>query len=200
MEEERAGVPAARRASCVVLMLGPPATGKRTVGGRLAGLLGGVLVDNALVNRPLLELLQWDGVAPLPEGFWDRVAPVRDAVMRTIEDFGPPTTSYVFTNVIEEGPGAAAAVDRIRSLADRRGALFLPVLLRCDIDVQVGRIATPDRIALRKGADPEGYRRYTLEVPLHEPPDAVRIDTTSTPPAEHAERLLALLRARGLDA
>jgi len=66
--------------------------------------------------------------------------------------------------------------------------------------VQVGRIANPDRIALRKGADPEGYRRFTLEVPLHEPEDAVRIDTTSTPPEEHAAGLLALLRSRGLRA
>lgn len=198
MEEERAGVPAARRASCVVLMLGPPATGKRTVGGRLAGLLGGVLVDNALVNRPLLELLQWDGVAPLPEGFWDRVAPVRDAVMRTIEDLAPRTTGYAFTNVVEEGPEAAAAVDRLRGLARRRGALFLPVMLHCDIDVQVARIANPDRVALQKGADPEGYRRFTPEVPLHEPADAVHLDTTSTPPAENAARLLTALQERGL--
>jgi hypothetical protein len=68
VEDGSAPVPAVGSAAdtCTVFMLGYPATGKRTVGGELAGLVHGVLVDNASVNRPVLELLQWDGVRPLP--------------------------------------------------------------------------------------------------------------------------------------
>lgn len=186
--------------AAVVFMLGYPGTGKRTVGGRVAALLGGVLVDNALVNRPVLEVLQWDGVSPLPAGTWDRVAPIRDAVLGTIEDLTPPTTSFVFTNVLEDEPGAAPAYERIRSLAVRRGSVFLAVVVECDVDVQVSRIDTPDRVALRKGSDPEGYRGHRLATRLFQPPaeDLFTVDTTTTTPEPNAARIVTELRERGL--
>ncbi|NAZ74321.1 hypothetical protein GTQ99_02625 [Kineococcus sp. T13] len=185
--------------TCVVFMLGYPGTGKRTVGGQLAQQLGGVLVDNALINRPLLELFQWDGVALLPPAIWDYVVPIRDAVLRTIEDLAPPTNSYVFTNVIEDGPTAAATYDTLRSLAHRRGSLFLAVMLSCEIEEQVSRIDNPDRVALRKGCDPEGYRAYTLTTPLYQPPptEVLHLDTTQTAPADNARRVLDELHSRG---
>ncbi|MBC3763561.1 hypothetical protein ACUN7V_16175 [Quadrisphaera oryzae] len=186
--------------AAVVFMLGYPGTGKRTVGGHVAAQLGGVLVDNALINRPVLEVLQWDGVAPLPPGIWDRVVPVRDAVLGTIEDLAPPTTSFVVTNVLEDEPAAAGAYERIRSLARRRGSLFLAVMTECDVDVQVSRIDTPDRVALRKGSDPEGYRRHRLATRLFQPPaeEVLTIDTTTTTPAASAARVVDELRSRGL--
>lgn len=185
--------------TCVVFMLGYPGMGKRTLGGQLAQQLDGILVDNALINRPLLELFQWDGVALLPPAIWDYVLPIRDAVLRTIEDLAPPTNSYVFTNVIEDGPGAAVEYQTLRSLAHRRGSLFLAVMLTCEIEEQVSRIDNPDRVALRKGSDPEGYRGYTLTTPLYQPPPAevVHLDTTQTAPADNARRILDELHERG---
>lgn len=185
--------------TCVVFMLGYPGMGKRTVGGHLAKLIDGVLVDNALINRPVLELFRWDGVEPLPPGVWDYVAPIRKAVLRAIEELAPPSNSYVFTNVIEETSSAADEYDVLRSLARRRGSLFLSVLLTCDLDIQVSRINNPDRVALRKGSDPEGYRGYTLATRLYQPPSAevIHVDTSETPPAENARIILNELRDRG---
>lgn len=158
-----------------------------------------MLVDNALINRPLLELFRWDGVELLPSAIWDYVVPIRDAVVRTIEDLAPASNSYVFTKVIEDGPNAAEDHEVLRSLARRRGSLFLSVMLTCDIDVQVSRIDNPDRVALRKGSDPEGYRGYTLNTLLYQPPPAevLHIDTTQTAPADNARRILVELRDRG---
>lgn len=186
-------------ATCVVYLLGYPGTGKRTVGGHLAALVDGVLVDNALMNRPLLELFRWDGIQPLPPQIWEYAVPIRDAVLDTIEDLAPSTNSYVFTNVIEEGPTASAAYERVRSVAVRRGSLFLAVMLTCDIDVQVGRIANPDRVALRKGSDPEGYRGHRLSTRLFQPPatEVLHVDTTHTPAADNAALIRAELIARG---
>jgi hypothetical protein len=183
----------------MVFMLGYPGMGKRTIGSHLATLLDGVLVDNALINRPLLELFRWDGVAPLPPEIWERVIPIRDAVLGTIEDLAPASNSYVFTNVIVAGPTAADAYDRIRSLARRRGSLFLAVMLTCDIDEQVSRIDNPDRVALRKGSDPEGYRGHRLTTRLYEPPpeEVIHLDTTTVPAIENAERIHRTLRDRG---
>jgi hypothetical protein len=186
-------------ATCVVFMLGYPGMGKRTVGGHLAKLIDGVLVDNALINRPVLELFRWDGVSPLPPSVWEYVAPIRHAVFRTIEELAPLSNSYVFTNVIEDTPTAADEYDVLRALAHRRGSLFLSVMLTCDLDIQVSRIDNPDRVALRKGSDPEGYRGYTLATSLYQPPltEVIYIDTSETPPAENARLILNALRDRG---
>ena len=116
-----------------------------------------------------------------------------------IEDLAPATNSYVFTNVLEDGPGAAEEYDQLRCLAARRGSLFLAVMLTCDIDVQVSRIANADRVALRKGSDPEGYRGHRLSTDLFQPPadEVIHLDTTEATPADNAQRIHQALRERG---
>jgi len=186
--------------TCVVFMLGYPAVGKRTVGRHLADLLDGVLVDNQLIHHPLLALFRWDGKSPLPADIWERTDPIRDAVMTTIEDLAPTTNSYVFTNCLEDDDWAATQYDRLRSLAHRRGSLFLAVMLTCDIEEQVRRIDSPDRIALMKGSDPEGYRWHRQHVTLFQPPaeDVLELDTTLVEPARSAKRVYEALIDRGL--
>lgn len=186
--------------TCVVFVLGYPGVGKRTVGACLANLLDGVLVDNQLINRPLLELFRWDGKESIPMEIWDRVVPIREAVLGTIEDLAPKTNSYVFTNVLKDDPASAAHFDSVRSLAQRRGSLFLSVMLTCDIEVQVSRIANPDRIALRKGSDPEGYRWHRLNTKLFQPAphEVVHLDTTETAPVTSAQAIYSTLIERGL--
>lgn len=186
--------------TCVVFLLGYPGVGKRTVGSHLAELLDGVLVDNQLINIPLLTLFKWDGKSPIPTEIWDRVGPIREAVLGTIEDLAPKTNSYVFTNVLEDDEKDGGQYDRIRSLAHRRGSLFLSVMLDCDVDEQVRRIDTPDRIARLKGSDPEGYRRHRNHTKLYQPPaeEVVHIDTTQIDARHNAETIYETLLTRGL--
>jgi len=186
--------------TCLVFLLGYPGVGKRTVGSRLAEILDGVLVDNQLINIPLLTLFKWDGKSPIPKDIWDRVEPIREAVLGTIEDLAPKSNSYVFTNVLEDDEKDAGHYDRIRSLAHRRGSLFLSVMLDCDVDEQVRRIDNPDRIARLKGSDPEGYRRHRDRIELYQPPadEVVHIDTTEVGPRRNAERIYEMLLSRGL--
>ena len=186
----------------MVLMMGYPGMGKRTVGSHLVQQLDGVLVDSALINRPLLELFQWDGKEPIPTEIWQRVAPIRDAVLGTIEDLAPKTNNYVFTNVLEDDdPASPVWYADIRSLAHRRGSLFLPVMLTCDINIQVNRVDNPDRIALRKGSDPQGCRWHRLNMRLYQPPESevIHIDTTATAPEANAEQVFNELVQRGFD-
>jgi hypothetical protein len=185
--------------TCIVFMLGYPAMGKRTVGHHLATLLDGVLVDNQLLYRPLVALFRWDGKSAIPGEIWDRVSPIRDAVVRTIEELAPPSNSYVFTNCLPDRQESAEEFDQIRALADRRGSLFLSVMLTCDIDVQVSRIANEDRVALMKGSDPEGYRWHRLNTTLFQPPSDVvlYIDTTEVDPRTNAKAVYDALIERG---
>jgi hypothetical protein len=181
-------------------MLGYPGMGKRTIGSHVADLIDAVLVDNQLINRPLLELFRWDGKESIPMEIWERVLPIREAVFGTIEDLAPRSNSYVVTNVLTDDEESARHYDRVRSLAHRRGSLFLSVMLTCDIEVQVSRIDNPDRIALRKGSDPEGYRHHRIHTKLFQPPQAevLHLDTTETSPVVNAHTIVDSLTERGL--
>lgn len=182
-----------------MFLLGYPGVGKRTVGSHLADRLDGVLVDNQLIHIPLLTLFKWDGKFLLPKEIWQRVEPIREAVLGTIEDLAPKSNSYVFTNDLKDDEEGARQYDRIRSLAHRRGSLFLSVMVDCDIDEEVRRIANPDRVARLKGSDPEGYRRYRRDTTLFQPPpeEVVHIDTTTIGPRQNAETIYGILRRRG---
>jgi hypothetical protein len=188
--------------TAIVFLLGYPGMGKRTVGGALATLIDAVLLDNARIHGVLLEPFRWDGIAPLPPEIWDRVTPIRNALLGVIEDLAPASSNYVFTNALEDEESSAEHYDSIKSLVARRGSLLLAVQLDCDIDVQVSRIDNPDRIALRKGADPPGYRWHRQNVKLFEPPteDRFDIDTRNTSPQENAELIRAELVRRGFAA
>ena len=186
--------------TCVVFLLGYPGVGKRTVGAELAELLDAVLVDNQLINIPLLTLFKWDGKFAIPMEIWDRVVPIREAVLGTIEDLAPKSNSYVFTNVLQDDEEDAAHYERIRSLAHRRGSLFLAVVLDCDVEEQVSRIDNPDRIARMKGSDPEGYRWHRQATSLYEPPvaEVIHLDTTEVDARSNATRIYEALENRGL--
>ncbi len=190
-----------RHSSCMVLLLGYPGFGKRTVGTCLAGLLDGVLVDNQLINIPLLTLFRWDGKACIPVEIWERVKPIRAAVYGTIEDLVPVTTDFVFTNVLEDDENGATEYSTLRALAGRRGSMFLSVMLHCDEEEQVGRIDTPDRRARLKGSDPEGYRWHRRNITLFQPPpdEVIHLDTTETSPDASARAIYDALIARGLE-
>ena len=183
-----------------MFLLGYPGVGKRTVGSHLSDLLDGVLVDNSLLSIPLLTLFKWDGKFPITMQIWERVGLVREAVLGTIEDLAPKSNSYVFTNVLKDDEDGARQYDRLRGLAQCRGSLFLSVMLDCDVDEQVRRIDTPDRVARLKGSDPEGYRRHRYSTELFQPPaeEVVHMDTTRVGPRENAARIYEVLLTRGL--
>lgn len=187
--------------TCVVFLLGYPGVGKRTVGTHLAELLDGVLVDNQLINLPLLTLFRWDGKFPIPMEIWDRVAPIRDAVLVTIEDLAPRSNNYVFTNVLQDDEDGASQYFKLQALAQRRGSLFLSVILSCDVEEQVRRIDTPDRRARLKGSDPEGYRRHRQHTKLFQPPpeEVMHLDTTEIDAQRNAETIYETLIGRGLE-
>jgi hypothetical protein len=186
--------------TCVVFLLGYPGVGKRTVGSHLAELLDGVLVDNALLSIPLLTLFKWDGKFPITMAIWERVGLISEVVLGTIEDLAPRSNSYVFTNVLKDDEDGLGKYERLRDLARRRGSLFLSVMLDCDVDEQVRRIDTPDRVARLKGSDPEGYRRHRYNTKLFQPPpdEAAYLDTTTVGPRENAEKIYEMLLGRGL--
>ena len=83
--------------TCIVFLLGYPGVGKRTVGTQLCRLLDGVLVDNQLINGPLLTLFKWDGKFRIPIEIWERVVPTSS---RTTSEALPTTPKCGLLHIV----------------------------------------------------------------------------------------------------
>jgi hypothetical protein len=172
--------------------------GKYTIAREVAKLNDAVVVDNHVVNHPILVLLKWDAARPLPPGTLDRTAPIREAVFATIEEIAPREISYVLTNVLADTEEDRAIYERVRAIAAHRGSVFLPVLLTCERDEQLRRVESTGRAARLKVADPRAVERLMESVPhlVPDDPDLLRIDTTALDPWAAAARIVSRLVRR----
>jgi predicted kinase len=179
-------------APSIVYLLGYPGVGKYTVAREIARLTGAVVVDNQLINHPILVLLRWDATSDLPPGTLDRAAPIRDAVLSALEEIAPRDLSYVLTNVLDDDEECRALYERVKRIAARRGSVFLPVLLKCDTKEQLRRVTAPERVTRFKIADADKVAQYMRSTPLFVPddPQLLELDTTHLDPADAAAEIV----------
>lgn len=170
----------------LVYLLGSPGVGKRTVADALHRLTGHVVVDNARISLPVASLFEWDGGEKLPPDYWGYVDRVRDAVLDALAEIAPRDASYVLTNALEVTH--LAWLERIEAIAAARGSVFVPVLLECDLEEQLRRVATEDRVVRLKLSDPEVARAFIAGSEFYRPtgPTALVLDTTHRSPEESA--------------
>jgi predicted kinase len=182
----------------LIYLLGHPGVGKYTVAREIARLNGAVVIDNQLINHPILVLLKWDAVSDLPSGTMDRAAPIREAVFSALDEIAPRHLSYVLTNVLDDTEEDRAVYDRVKRIAARRGSTFLPVLLRCERDEQLRRVTSPERIARFKIADPEKVEGLMRSARLFVPddPELLEVDMTHLAPEDAAAEVVRRAEAR----
>ena len=151
------------------------------------------LVDNHYVNNPIFGLVDNDGVRPLPDGTWDRVGEVRDAIVNTVETLSPRDWCFIFTNDLIESLEERAWVDRLAAVAHTRGSRFVPVRLLCEVEELCRRIVSPERRLLMKSTDPQWIRRRAESQEVLNPgvPSTLTLDITSMPPDRAAGRILS---------
>jgi hypothetical protein len=135
-------------------MLGSPGVGKRTIALALARRTGAVVIDNQTVNIPVMALFDWDGRSLLPPQIWAYMSQIRGALLSALQDVAPRNLSYVLTNALEQDDESEALFTRVRDIATAREAPFVPVLLTCELQVQLRRVASEDRVARLKMSDP----------------------------------------------
>lgn len=181
----------------VVHLLGFPGTGKLTVATAMAeaGERRGrqvVVVDNHLTSLPILSVIGSDGTTNPPPRAWELVHGVRELVHRVAIELVEPDRTLVFTNfVVVSNPLGADTIDRVRRVATARSSTYLPVMLHCDTDELVRRVARPERHARRKLIDAERALEILGSETLVRPPELeLEIDVTSTGPAEAATAIL----------
>ncbi|GAA5513353.1 hypothetical protein Dcar01_02086 [Deinococcus carri] len=173
-------------APTVYSLVGPPGSGKRTIGKHLARLTGAALLDNHLSNDPVFSAFGLDGVKPVPAEAWPFVRRIR-RVLYEAAQAAPWHVSHIFTSYLADLPGEAQAVQHLRDLASVRGAAFVPVWLTCDTGELARRMTLPERAERLKLRDPEQLRTLLRESGnLPPPPDAIRIDTSALAPADAA--------------
>ena len=152
------------------------------------------LVDNHLINNPILSLIHRDGKTKLPRRVWDNALKIWDAVADTLVHISPPEYNFVLTNVLIQGDaGDQKHYERIKDVAEQRKARFVPVrLMISDTDEHIKRITDPNRALKLKETNAEAPKRYaeTQEV-LHVPhPHCLTLDVTRLTAAEAADVIL----------
>lgn len=183
----------AKKQSFVIYLLGSPGVGKYTIATEIARQANAVVVDNQLVNTPILTLLNWDGISQLPADVWDRIEPIREAVFSFMKDSAPRSINYVLTNALEDDGGESQEIfDRVKSIADCREAVFLPVHIKCDPEEQLKRVSTEQRKKRLKMSEPDQLVDYlaTVVTLIPEDPNLFTLDVTELSPQEAAQRIL----------
>lgn len=167
-------------------LVGPPGSGKRTVGLRLAALTGAVLLDNHLFNDAVFKPYGADGIRPIPDEIHALAAQVRKLGLEAAR-LAPRDVSQIFTSYLTRRPSGPAALQLVRDLAAQRGAMYVPVWLECPEDELARRLPLPERRERAKMRDPEQLHVLLRESGILPPPsDAIRLDTTDLAPADAA--------------
>jgi shikimate kinase len=189
------------RSPAIVHLIGFPAAGKLTIARTLAEAASRdddrfVVLDNHHTANVILAAIDLDGAKQVPPGVWDRVAEVRAALVRAIEDHSPRAWSFVFTNVLtDDRPSERRVVEELRCLADRTERVYLPVILHCTDEALMERVANPDRRARSKWTDAEAVGEFVRTHGVVDVADLapLTIDTSAVQPDEAASLILQRL-------
>lgn len=171
----------------IIYLFGFAGTGKYTVAKELSKVTGAKLVDNHLINNPIFSVIRADGITKLPETVWEKTWAIRKIVLQAIETLSPPEFSFVFTNQLcNEDPDDHLLYQEICDLAEKRGSLFIPVRMLCDVHERVKRIVSDDRKERMKCIDPneatDSEARFTVFTPTHK--NTLTLDVTAISPSE----------------
>lgn len=167
-------------------LVGPPGSGKRTVGQALSTLTGAVLLDNHLTNDPVFLAAGVSSNGEISAEVWELAFDVRKAV-RAAMLHAPHSLAHIITNYLTAEEREWANVERLRGLAQKRGVPFVPVWLSCPLPELERRMLLPERAERLKLRDPVQLRELMQRAGnLPPPPDAIRIDTSHVSPSDAA--------------
>lgn len=165
-----------------ILLYGPPAAGKQTVGGLLAATTGFRLLHNHLSIDVVRHL--FDFGAP---GFWATVRDVRLAMVARAAEHGVDIIStYVFSPKEER-----SYLDAIHgAIADVGGATYR-VQLRPSLEALASRAREPSRVASSKLTEPARILNAVEQLDLYAPIEAMdlSIDNSELSPDDVAEQI-----------
>lgn len=89
----------------------------------------------------LFNLVNQDGITPLPEAVWEKSGKICDVVFETMKELSPQNFSFVITQEMIDGDDYPKVFyKRVYQLVSDRNATFVPVRLECDESELVDRV------------------------------------------------------------
>lgn len=181
----------------IIYLIGFAGIGKLTIAKELSKLTNARIIDNHLINNPILSLIPLDGKTPIPKVVWERIANIREIVFTTIEELSPPYSNFIFTNeLLESSTQDKEIYRRIAVIAQKRKSTFVPIRLIANLDELCRRVSSVERTAHYEmtcaESTKEKYRKEALFMP--ETPLTQTIDITDFTPKEAAGKKLTVLK------
>lgn len=130
-----------------IYLIGLAGSGKYTIAKEISK-NGYKLIDNHLINNPILSLLDLDGISPIPKIAWDAIYDIRNAVLKFIQKDNH--ANYVFTNELLETNIDRDIYNRVLNTAIKRNSIFVPVKLQISSEELARRIVSRERQKLFK--------------------------------------------------
>ena len=175
----------------IIYLFGHPGTGKYTIAREIAK-AGYVICDNQLINNPVFELLQYDGLTTIvPEFAWEAISKIRDGIFHFLGR--EKNNNYVLINCLYEEDGDRELFEQVKEVASARGSNFIPVKLLISREENIKRIEQPSRKKRFKSVDRnDAYPKLQLLNPNHS--NLIEIEVTKLSPGEVAKNILALVK------
>lgn len=185
--------------NAIIYLIGHYGVGKLTIAKEICAKIGARLFDNHLANNVVFSLIREDGATPIPDSAWDIIMTIRRQALIAMADIARPEASFVLTNALmEDDPLDHEAFAEVVAVAQKRWAVFVPVILSASDAAHAVRIPSAEREERLKMTDAEGAAKVRSRRPLLriDHPNRLDLDTTSLPPEraaqliiDHAERL-----------
>ncbi len=165
----------------LVILYGPPAVGKLTIGKALAEATGFKLFHNHLTYDLVRELFDAESLA-----FWPTVHRLR---LDLFEAAAKHQLPGVITTFVYDKEGDEAFLQEVIDRIERHGGRVLLVQLSCEPTVRRQRVTNDDRKQYHKLQEFAQYDHFvathSLDAAVPFEPNFV-VDTAHTPPAEAA--------------
>ncbi len=180
----------------LVLLMGFPGVGKKTVGEALAKKTNFTLIHTSEWIDPILKLLgdDYQIMWELDAKAWEKLNAADDLILSTIADVCPKEKSYAITQMMfDQDPYHKIFYDKVVSVVEKRKAPFFPIRLLCDEDELVKRVQAEDRKNSFKTRDVELSRCRSREkvVFYSHHPNEITIDNTHKSPDEAANMIIS---------
>lgn len=146
----------------VILVYGPPASGKLTIAKKLAERTGAALLDNHYFNNVVMPFTEINSNS-LPE-ICANIYKIRSLFLDTVKKYHKKeVSSYIFTNVLLDSDDDRAAVKELEEFAQYQKADFIPIELVCKYEELANRIDTKERAERHKLTNKDILKSFLAE-------------------------------------
>lgn len=182
----------------IIALIGFPGVGKYTIAKELARLMPAMVVDNHYCNNVIFPLAGHGWGDRCADQVWDQIDKVRQVVMETIATISPSEASFIFTGVLRDTDDSDFATYQLwASTATKRQALFVPVVLTCDLAENQRRVVSEGRAELMKLTKPEKiahiHETERVLIPTHT--HSLQLETTNLSVEQVVAQIMAHVEA-----